>query len=78
MIYPVRLTPDIIDGGFTVTCRDFPEAITQGETISQAVLEASDAIEEAIASRMKRDADIPVPSRKKKVNIWQLFRFPHP
>ena len=65
MVYPVRLTPDTIDGGFTVTCRDFPEAITQGETILQSVHEASDAIEEAIASRMKRGADIPVPSRKK-------------
>jgi len=66
MIYPVQLTPDTIDGGFTVTCRDFPEAITQGETQAQAVHEASDAIEEAIASRMKRGTDIPVPSRKKQ------------
>ena len=66
MIYPVKLTPDTIDGGFTVTCRDFPEAITQGETVTQAVLEASDAIEEAIASRIKRGADIPNPSSKKQ------------
>jgi len=66
MIYPVLLTPDAIDGGFTVTCRDFPEAITQGETTTQAVIEASDAIEEAIASRMKRGVDIPVPTSAKR------------
>lgn len=66
MVYPVKLTPDTIDGGFTVTCRDFPEAITQGETASEAVLEASDAIEEAIASRMKRGVDIPIPTSKKQ------------
>ncbi|MEI6208832.1 MAG: type II toxin-antitoxin system HicB family antitoxin [Desulfuromonadales bacterium] len=66
MVYPVELTPDAIDGGFTVTCRDFPEAITQGETATQALHEASDAIEEAVASRMKRGVDIPAPSRKKQ------------
>jgi len=66
MIYPIQLTPDTIDGGFTVTCRDFPEAITQGETITQAVLEALDAIEEAIASRIKRGVDIPIPSVQKQ------------
>jgi antitoxin HicB len=66
MIYPILLTPDTIDGGFTVTCRDFPETITQGETVAQAMAEASDAIEEAIASRMKRNVDIPEPSNKKQ------------
>ncbi len=66
MIYPIHLTPDTVDGGFTVTCRDFSEAITQGETLAQAVIEASDAIEEAIASRMKRNVDIPEPSHKKQ------------
>jgi antitoxin HicB len=66
MIYPIQLTPDTIDGGFTVTCRDFPEAITQGETVTQAVFEASDAIEEAIASRIKRGLDIPIPSGKQQ------------
>lgn len=65
MVYPVELTPDTVDGGFTVTCRDFPEAITQGEITTQALLEASDAIEEAMASRMKRNVDIPEPSQKK-------------
>jgi len=64
MVYPVTLTPDTVDGGFTVTCRDFPEAITQGETKTHALLEASDAIEEAMASRIKRSIDIPEPSSK--------------
>jgi antitoxin HicB len=55
-----------IDGGFTVTCRDFPEAITQEETVAQAIIEASDAIEEAISSRIKRNVEIPEPSLKKQ------------
>ncbi|HUL31137.1 MAG TPA: type II toxin-antitoxin system HicB family antitoxin [Thermodesulfobacteriota bacterium] len=62
MIYPVQLTPDSVDGGFTVTCRDFPEVITQGDTLADCLVEAADCLEEAIASRIKRGADIPEPS----------------
>ena len=62
MIYPVQLTSDSVDGGFTVTCRDFPEVITQGETLTDCLAEAADCLEEAIASRIKRGADIPDPS----------------
>ena len=27
-VYSVSLTPDTTDGGYVVTCRDLPEAIT--------------------------------------------------
>lgn len=62
MIYPVQLTPDSVDGGFTVTCRDFPEVITQGDTVTDCLAEAADCLEEGIASCIKRGADIPDPS----------------
>ena len=39
--YPMKLTPDKRDGGYVVTCRDLPEAITQGESIEDALLEAT-------------------------------------
>jgi antitoxin HicB len=55
--YPVTLTPD--DTGFVVTFRDIPEAITQGETEIEALLEAADALEEAIAGRIRRGDPIP-------------------
>ena len=45
-----RLNPDKDDGGYAVTCRDLPEAITHGETIAQALIEAADCLEEAIAA----------------------------
>lgn len=60
--YPVTLTPDEIDGGFTVTFEDIPEAITQGETIASSLTEAADALEEAIAGRIRRGDTIPEPS----------------
>ncbi len=46
--YPAILTPDP-DGGFTVTFRDVPEAITEGDSRDEAVLRAEDALESALA-----------------------------
>lgn len=60
--YPVTLTPDPTDGGFVVTFADIPEAITQGETVAEALTEAADALEEAIAGRIRRGDAIPEPS----------------
>ncbi len=60
--YPMKLTPDKDDGGYIVTCRDLPEAITQGESIQDALTEAADCLEEAIAARIDDRRDIPEPS----------------
>ena len=60
--FPVTLTTDEVDGGFTVTFRDLPEAITQGENIEDALNEAADCLEEAIANRVIRRLPIPTPS----------------
>jgi antitoxin HicB len=46
--YPAALTPDP-DGGFTVTVRDVPEAITEGDTRDEALPRAKDALESALA-----------------------------
>jgi antitoxin HicB len=53
------LTPDP-DGGFTVTFRDVPEAITEGDTRDEALLRAEDALESALA--MYVAAKEPLPS----------------
>ena len=60
--FPVTLTPDPDDGGYVVTFRDLPEAITQGDSIEVALQEAADCIEEAIAARIDDNLDIPEPS----------------
>ena len=60
--YPVTLTPNEGDGGFVVTFRDLPEAITQGDDAASALDEAADALEEAIAGRIRRGDPIPAPS----------------
>lgn len=62
-IYPAVLAPDDEDGGFVVTFVDLPEAITQGEGVEDALEEAIDCLDEAIANRIVMGMPIPKPSR---------------
>ena len=39
------LTPDLEDGGYAVTCKEIPAAISQGDTIQEALDNLVDAIE---------------------------------
>ncbi|MBZ5495751.1 MAG: type II toxin-antitoxin system HicB family antitoxin [Acidobacteriia bacterium] len=64
--YPATLKPDRKAGGFTVTFRDLPEAVTQGEDVADAVAQAADCIAEAIAGRIRLEESIPEPSRMRK------------
>ena len=59
--YPATLTPDP-EGGFTVTFRDVPEAITEGDTSEEALLRAEDALESALAMYIAAKEPLPVPS----------------
>jgi antitoxin HicB len=72
--YPVVLTSDEADGGFIVTFPDLPEAITQGGDTSSALEEAADALEEAIAGRIRRGDPIPAPS----IGVDTQLRVPVP
>lgn len=65
LAYPAALKPDREAGGFTVTFPDLPEAITQGETRVDALAQAADCLEEAIAGRIRRGDEIPLASRSK-------------
>lgn len=63
--YPVKLTKQK-EGGYLVRFPDFPEAITQGEDKEDALNEAMDCLEEAIAHRISKKMDIPAPSLRKR------------
>lgn len=69
--YPVKLTKQK-DGGYLVRFPDLPEAITQGENIEDALNEAADCLEEAIAHRIIKKLDIPTPSQYKKTKYVSL------
>lgn len=64
--YAVKLTADKRDGGYVVSCRDLSEVVTQGESLKDALAEASDALDEAIAARIDDGRDIPMPTPKKR------------
>ena len=59
--YAATLTPDP-DGGFTVTFRDVPEAITEGDSREEALLRAEDALESALAMYVAAKEALPTPS----------------
>ena len=58
-IYPALLEhgEDVV-----VSFRDLPECLTSGDDTDEALLEAEDALEEAIAGRILDGEDIPIPS----------------
>jgi antitoxin HicB len=66
MKFPVKLTPDKEDGGFVVTFPDIPEAITQGDTIEEALAMAQDALETALEFYFDDKRAVPVPSKPKR------------
>ena len=63
--YPVKLKKQH-EGGYLVRFPDFPEAITQGDNIDDALEEASDCLEEAIANRIVMGTEIPFATLKRK------------
>lgn len=73
--YPVVLTKDP-SGGYVVSCPDLPELLTQGEDRADAVASAIDALEEAIAGRVRRGENIPEPSEPSEVQDVELIRVP--
>jgi antitoxin HicB len=65
-VYPAQLTPDEEDGGFVLQFVNFPEAVTQGDDMSEVTNVASDCLEEAISNRIVMGLPIPKPSSIEK------------
>ena len=66
MRYPAKFTRDQAAGGFVVTFPDVPEAITQGDTMEEAVAMASEALELALTFYTEKWIDLPKPSAMKR------------
>ena len=60
LAYPIHLEPD--DDTILATSPDFPELVTFGDDRDDALTHAIDALEEAIAVRIRYGEDIPPPS----------------
>lgn len=64
MKYPALFTPDT--GGFVVTFRDIPEAITQGDDDDDAMFMARDVLREAMSIYFDENRPVPMPSKPLK------------
>lgn len=62
MRYPARLSPTG-NGGFVVTFRDIPEAITEGDSEADALEMAADALLTAMDFYFEDERAVPSPSR---------------
>lgn len=65
MKYPAIFTPSD-EGGFVVTFRDIPEAITQGDDESEAAAMARDVLREAMGVYFDERRAVPSPSKQQK------------
>lgn len=65
MKYPAIFTPTD-EGGFVVTFRDIPEAITQGDDEAEALSEAQDALITAMDFYFEDSRPVPAPSKARK------------
>lgn len=66
MKYPATFTPDTEVGGFVVTFRDIPEAITQGDDERDAFEMATDVLLCAMDFYFEDKRQVPLPSKPKK------------
>jgi antitoxin HicB len=64
--YPVTLEADAAEGGFTVTFVDIPEAITQGDSLEEALAAARDALESAMEFYLADKRVVPTPSKPRR------------
>jgi antitoxin HicB len=65
MRYPVVMKA-CREGGFVVTFPDVPEAMTQGETVDEALTAARDALETALEFYFEDRREVPAPSKPKR------------
>ena len=59
--YPIDLH-EAQEGGYSVTFPDLNQAFTDGDSFAEAISEAADCLEEALAGRIVRRDAVPAPS----------------
>lgn len=62
MQYPAKFEPDHEAGGYVVTFRDIPEAITQGDDDAEAMAMAEDVLVSSMDFYFEDNRPVPAPS----------------
>ena len=69
--YPAIFDP-ADEGGFTITFSDFPEAISEGDTLEEANYNATEVLDLTLKSRMEDNEPIPLPHSESGANVHMI------
>jgi antitoxin HicB len=69
--YPAIFDP-AEEGGYTITFPDFPEAISEGDTLEEANYNATEVLDLTLKSRMEDNEIIPLPHSESGANMHMI------
>jgi len=69
VLYPAIFDYDKSEKRYTVSFPDLPEAITEGETLEEAIFNASEVLTLTLEGRMDERMEIPRPGRHKNTTL---------
>ena len=69
--YPAIFDP-ADEGGYTITFPDFPEAISEGDTLEEANYNAIEVLALTLKSRMEDNEPIPLPHAESGANVHMI------
>lgn len=69
--YPAIFDP-ADEGGYTITFPDFPEAISEGDTLEEANYNATEVLDLTLKSRMEDNELIPIPHSKTGDKVYMI------
>ena len=71
IVYPAIFDP-ADEGGYTITFPDFPEAISEGDTLEEANFNAIEVLDLTLKSRMEDNEHIPLPHVESGANVQMI------
>ncbi len=69
--YPAIFEP-ADEGGYTITFPDFPEAISEGDTLEEAIFNAIEVLDLTLKSRIEDNENIPLPHFQEGENVHMI------
>ncbi|MEI6214995.1 MAG: type II toxin-antitoxin system HicB family antitoxin [Desulfuromonadales bacterium] len=69
--YPAIFDP-ADEGGYTISFPDFPEAISEGDSLEEANYNAIEVLDLTLKSRMEDNETIPLPHFESGVNVYMV------
>jgi antitoxin HicB len=72
ILYPAKIMFNKNDQRYTVTFYNLPEAITEGETLEEALINASEVLTLTLEGRLDEGMVIPTPSQKTTKDTYYI------